>query len=33
VPFECPLENLKAEAEKIVKALAQKLENAVIENS
>ena len=33
VPFECPLENLKAEAEKVVRALARELETATIENS
>jgi hypothetical protein len=33
VPFECPLENLKAEAEKAVRALARELEAATIENS
>jgi hypothetical protein len=33
VPFECPLENLKAEAEKVVRALAKELETATIENS
>jgi hypothetical protein len=32
VPFECPLENLKAEAEKVVRALAKELETATIEN-
>jgi len=33
VPFECPLENLKAEAEKVVRALAKELETATIKNS
>ena len=33
VPFECPLENLKAEAEKVVRALARELETATIETS
>ena len=33
VPFECPLENLKAEAEKVVRALASELETATIEMS
>ncbi len=33
VAFECPLENLKAEAEKVVRALAKELETATIENS
>jgi hypothetical protein len=29
----CPLENLKAEAEKVVRALVKAFENATIENS
>jgi hypothetical protein len=33
VPFECPLENLKAEAERAVWALAKELETATVENS
>ena len=33
VPFECPLENVKVEAEKAIRALAKELETATIENS
>ena len=33
VPFECPLENLKTEAEKAIRALAKELESATIESS
>jgi hypothetical protein len=33
VPFKCPLENLKAESEKAVRALAEELESAAIERS
>jgi len=31
VPFDCPLDNLKAEAEKAVRALAKELETATIQ--
>ena len=31
VPFDCQLDNLKAETEKAVKALARELESAMIE--
>jgi hypothetical protein len=33
VPFDCQLDNLKAETEKAVKALAKELESATIEYS
>jgi hypothetical protein len=33
VPFQCPLDDLKAEAEKAVRALAKELESATLENS
>ena len=31
VPFDCPLDNLRAEAEKAVRALAKELESATIQ--
>jgi hypothetical protein len=33
VPFDCTLENLKAEAEKAVRALAKELESATIRSA
>jgi hypothetical protein len=33
VPFQCRLEDLKAEAEKAVRALAKELESATLENN